>query len=167
MLMSQLWRTTDGRTDGRNVKIELFWNRIRKKGRVELFQIVHPSNWCTDICKTPISTFKPQFHHEVGLVQQRYFELFSRHGLYFHPTKDRPRMRPTSTFLYICSNFGKIYCTNFIQFFLCKIWVIINSKSAANIASWVYWMRNRCLLSKTFCTLFNQLAILTYSAMLS
>ena len=30
MLMSQLWRTTD---DGRNVKIELFWNRIRKIAR--------------------------------------------------------------------------------------------------------------------------------------
>ena len=65
--------------------------------------------------------------------------FFSRHGLYFHPTKDRPRMRPTSTFLYICSNFGKIYCTNVIQFVLCKI---------------------------TCCTLFNQLAILTYSALL-
>ena len=31
---------------------------------------------CTDICKTPIPTFKPRFHHEVGLVEQRYFELF-------------------------------------------------------------------------------------------
>ena len=49
------------------------------------------------------------------------------------------------------------------NFFLCKIWVITNSKSAANITLWVYWMRNRGLLSKTFCTLFNQLSILTYS----
>ena len=110
-------------------------NSERKKGRVELFQIFHPSNWCTDICKTPISTFKPQFHHEVGLVQQRYFELFSRHGLYFHPTKDRPRMRPTSTYLYIFSYFGKIYCTNVIQFFSVQNINIINSKSAANITS--------------------------------
>ena len=51
-------------------------NSVRKKGRVELCQIFHQSNWCTDICKTPMSIFKPQFHHEVGLVQHRYFELF-------------------------------------------------------------------------------------------
>ena len=37
-------------------------NSVRKTGRVELCQIFHPSNWCTDICKTPIPTFKPQFH---------------------------------------------------------------------------------------------------------
>ena len=50
------------------------------------------------------------------------------------------------------------------NFFLCKIWVITNSKSAANITLWVYWMRNRRLLLTIFCTLFNQLATLTYSA---
>ena len=32
---------------------------VRKKGRVELYQIFHPSNWCTDICKTQFATFKP------------------------------------------------------------------------------------------------------------
>ena len=49
--------------------------------------------------------------------------FFSRHGLYFHPTKDRPRMRPASTFLYFCCNFGQIFCTKVIQFFfLWKIW---------------------------------------------
>ena len=36
---------------------------------------------------------------------------------FLHPTKDRPWMRPTSTFLYIWSNFGKIFRTNVIQFF--------------------------------------------------
>ena len=52
------------------------------------------------------------------------------------------------------------------NFFLCKIWVITNSKSAANITLWVYWMRNRRLLLTIFCTLFNQLATLTYSALI-
>ena len=33
-------------------------------------------NWCTNICKRPIPTFKPQFHLEAGLVEQCYFELF-------------------------------------------------------------------------------------------
>ena len=92
-------------------------NSVRKTGRVELCQIFHPSNWCTDICKTIFVILKVQFHHEVGLVKQRYFELFSRHGLYFYPTKDRCLTRPTSTFLYICCNFGQIFCTTLIQFF--------------------------------------------------
>ena len=43
--------------------------------------------------------------------------FFSRHGQYFHPTKDQPRTRPCSTFLYICYNFRQIFCTNVIQFF--------------------------------------------------
>ena len=43
--------------------------------------------------------------------------FFSRHGQYFHPTKDQPRTRPSSTFLYICCNFGQIFCTNVIHFF--------------------------------------------------
>ena len=43
--------------------------------------------------------------------------FFSRHGLYLHPTKDRCSTRPTSTLLYICCNFGQIFCTNVIQFF--------------------------------------------------
>ena len=43
--------------------------------------------------------------------------FFSRHGQYFHPTKDQPRTRLSSTFLYICYNFRQIFCTNVIQFF--------------------------------------------------
>ena len=43
-------------------------------------------------------TLQLQFHHEVGLIQRRYFELFSRYGTYFHHTKNQPRMRPASTF---------------------------------------------------------------------
>ena len=53
------------------------------------------------------------------------------------------------------------------QKILRQIWVVTNSKSAENITSWVYWKRNRSLLLKTFCTLFNQLAILTYSAVVT
>ena len=43
--------------------------------------------------------------------------FFSRHGLYFHPTKDRCSTRPASPFLYISCYFGQIFCTNIIQFF--------------------------------------------------
>ena len=42
--------------------------------------------------------FKLKFHLEVGLVEQRYFELFFRHGPYFHPTKDRCSTIPSSPF---------------------------------------------------------------------
>ena len=40
-------------------------------------------------------------------------------------------------------------------FFLRKIWVINNSKHAANITWRVYWMRNNCLVLSTFCTFQN------------
>ena len=43
--------------------------------------------------------------------------FFSRHCLYFHPTKDRCSTRPASPFLYISCYFGQIFCTNIIQFF--------------------------------------------------
>ena len=43
--------------------------------------------------------------------------FFSRQGQYFHLTKDQLRTRPSSTFLYICCNFGQIFCTNVVQFF--------------------------------------------------
>ena len=45
------------------------------------------------------------------------FSFFPRHGLYFHPTKDRCSTRPASPFLYISCYFGQIFCTNIIQFF--------------------------------------------------
>ena len=79
--------------------------------------IFEASKLCTDICKTIFALFKPQFHHEDGLIRHRYFELFSRYGQYFHLTKDQLRTRPSSTFLYICCNFGQIFCTNVVQFF--------------------------------------------------
>ena len=75
---------------------------------------------------------------------------------------ERDRLQHFCTFALILAKFSAPMSSNF---FLCKIWVITNSKSAANITWRVYWMRNRGLLLQTFCTLFTQLAILTYSAM--
>ena len=74
----------------------------------------------------------------------------------------RGRLQLFCTFAVILVKYSAPTSSNF---FLCKIWVMTNSKNAANITWWVYWMRNRGLLSKTFCTLFNQLATLTYSAL--
>ena len=57
------------------------------------------------------------FTMKSGSVSNAILSFFSQHGLYFYPTKDRCLLRPTSTFLYICCNFGQIFCTNVIQFF--------------------------------------------------
>ena len=43
-------------------------------------------------------TIKVQFHHERGLSETRYLELFSRHGLDCHHIKNQPPLRPRSTF---------------------------------------------------------------------
>ena len=58
------------------------------------------------------------FTMKSGSVSNAILSFFSQHGLYFYPTKDRCLLSPTSTFLYICCNFGQIFCTNLIQFFL-------------------------------------------------
>ena len=92
--------------------------------------------------------------------------FFSRHGQHFHSTKDQPRTRPTSIFFckfaVILDKFSAPTSSNF---FLWKIWVITNSKSAPNITWWVYWMRNRGLLLPIFCTFFYPVTLLTHSAM--
>ena len=57
------------------------------------------------------------FTMKLASLSNAILSFYSRHGLYFYPTKDRCSTRPTSTFLYICCNFGQIFCTNLIQFF--------------------------------------------------
>ena len=79
-LMKQLARYGNGKyfrfyiCRGQNEHFSM--NSVRKTGRVELCQIFHPSNWCTDICKTIFVILKVQFHHEDSLRRRRYFELF-------------------------------------------------------------------------------------------
>ena len=53
------------------------------------------------------------------------------------------------------------------NFFLCKIWTMTNSKSAANITWWVWWMRNRGLLLTFFGPFLTPLDALTHSAVCS
>ena len=78
--------------------------------------------------------------------------FFSWHSLYFHPENDRCSTRPSSpffTFVLILVIFAALKSSNF---FLWKIWDIRNSKRAANMNWWFFWMRNRGLLLPTFCT---------------
>ena len=54
-------------------------NQKGKKGRAEPFKMIlifDASKLCTDICKTIFVIFEVQFHHEAGIVQSRYLELF-------------------------------------------------------------------------------------------
>ena len=53
------------------------------------------------------------------------------------------------------------------NFFLCKIWTMTNSKSAANITWWVWWMRNRGLLLTFFGPFLTPLDALTHSALVT
>ena len=54
---------------------------------------------CDKIWKRNIVFLEVQFRYERGLVQSRYFELFSRHDLYFHPTKKTaPNYKPFNRF---------------------------------------------------------------------
>ena len=66
-------------------------------------------------------------------------------------SSERDRLQHFCTFAVILDKFSAPMSSNF---FLWKIWVITNSKCAANITWWVYWMRNRGLLLQIFCTFF-------------
>ena len=81
--------------------------------------------------------------------------FFSRHGLYFHPTKDRCWTRPTSTFLYICCNFGQIFCTNVIQSFS------VQNMGHDQLKKYSKYH----LVLPTCCTFLIQLTTLTHSAL--
>ena len=139
--------------------MNIFWfsfsillQNIRKKGRVEFCQIFHPRNGCTDICKTQFSTLNLNFTLKSVSLSNAILSFFSRHGPYFHPTKDRCSTSPSSpffTFVLILVIFAALKSSNF---FLWKIWDIRNSKRAANMNWWFFWMRNRGLLLPTFCT---------------
>ena len=62
------------------------------------FGDIFTSDLCTDIWKTIFVILEVQFHHEGGLSETCYLELFSRHGLYFHHAKNQPPLGPPSTF---------------------------------------------------------------------
>jgi len=85
--------------------MNIFWfsfsislQNIRKKGTSWILSNISPKKRVQRYLRNTIFNFKLKFHLEVGLVEQRYFELFSWHGPYFHPTKDRCSTSPTSPF---------------------------------------------------------------------
>ena len=92
--------------------------------------------------------------------------FFSRHGQYFHPTKDQPRTRPASPFLYICCNFGQIFCTNVVQFFSVENMAHNQLKKSKkyHLASLLNEKQRSTLAN--FLHLFLSISLLTNSAMM-
>ena len=86
--------------------------------------------------------------------------FFSRHGQYFHPTKDQPWTRQSSTFLYICYNFRQIFCTYVIQFFSAENMGHNQLKKCTKYHLVSYWMRNWGLLLPIFCTFLSNSALI-------
>ena len=77
---------------------------------------------------------------------------------------ERDRLQLFCTFAIILDKFSAPTSSNF---FLWKIWVITDSKSAPNITWWVYWMRNRGLLLPNFLHFFYPVTLLTNSAVVN
>ena len=71
-----------------------------------MLEIFDPSDWCIGICKTIFAFFKPQFHF-----------FFSARSLFSSYKRSAPNETDFNFFLYICCNFGQIFCTNVIHFF--------------------------------------------------
>ena len=63
-----------------------------------MLQIFDPNLWSTDICKTQISTLNLNFTLKTVSLSNAILSFFSRHGPYFHPTKDRCSTSPSSPF---------------------------------------------------------------------
>ena len=124
------------------------------------------SNLWTNICKTIFVFLEVQFHHEGGLSETRYFELFSRHGLFFTMPKISLHWVPLQPFLNINHDFGHI-C------FLKKLWTFFGSKSGSysgqKIISFSLGVFFDWETSIYFCPLFvhfrTQGDTLTYSAL--
>ena len=140
-------------------KMKIFWfsfsislQNVRKKGTSWILSNISPKKRVHRYLQNTIFNFKLKFHLEVGLVEQRYFELFFSAWSIFSSYKRSLLNEPDFTLFYICCNFGHICCTEIIHFCLWKIWDIRNSKRTANMNWWFFWVRNRGLLLPSLCT---------------
>ena len=104
--------------------MNIFWfsfsislQNIRKKGTSWILSNISPKKRVHRYLQNTIFNFKLKFHLEVGLVEQRYFELFFSAWSIFSSYKRSLLNEPDFTLFYICFNFGHICCTEVIQFF--------------------------------------------------
>ena len=104
--------------------MNIFWfsfsislQNIRKKGTSWILSNISPKKRVHRYLQNTIFNFKLKFHLEVGLVEQRYFELFFSAWSIFSSYKRSLLNEAVFTLFYICFNFGHICCTEVIQFF--------------------------------------------------
>ena len=91
-----------------------------------------------------------------ALVKLAILNFFSRHGLYFHHTKNQPPLRPPSTFSEHWPWFWPyLFSEKVMKLFWYKIWVIFWSKNHFLQLWGVFWLRNKHLLLSTFCSFQN------------
>ena len=152
--------------------MNIFWfsfsislQNIRKKGTSWILSNISPKKRVHRYLQNTIFNFKLKFHLEVGLVEQRYFELFFSAWSIFSSYKRLLLNEPDFTLFYICFNFGHICCTEVIHFFLWKIWDIRNSKRAANMNCCFFLDEKPRITFANFFHLFIQGPPLTHSAL--
>ena len=118
-------------------------------------QFLTQATWAQIFAKTIFVILEVQFHHERGLTETRNFELFSRHGLDCHHTKNHAPLRPRSTFSehwpwfwpYLLSeNVMRFFCTKFGSYSCLKI---------ISFGIGFFLLRNKHLLLSTFCSFQN------------
>ena len=142
----------------------LYYNKFStteeiKRGRVELCLVLlkfDPSNWCTDICKTIFVILEVQFHHERGLIQRRYFEVFTSGRSKFSPCqKSASNEAPFKLFLTFDVIFAKFAFWKIYEIFWlqnmghngltkCKISFfegLINEKQVSTFAHFLYFSK--------------------------
>ena len=130
-----------------------------KKGRDVFFQIVYPRNWCADICNADFLPSNLNFILKTVLLSNAILSFFLGMVYIFILQKiiaQRGRIHP---FFYICCDFSQIFCTEVIQFFLLKIWDMMNATRVANINWWIFWMRNGGSLLTFFSPFYSTAAL--------
>ena len=100
--------------------MNIFWfsfsislQNIRKKGTSWILSNISPKKRVHRYLQNTIFNFTLKFHLEVGLVEQRYFELFFSAWSIFSSYKRSLLNEAVFTLFYICFNFGHICCTAF------------------------------------------------------
>ena len=73
-------------------------NSMRKKGRVEGVKYFTQITGAQIFAKHQFQLSNLDFTMKSASLSNAILSFFSRHGLYFYPTKDRCSTRPTSTF---------------------------------------------------------------------
>ena len=112
-----------------------------------------PKNWCADICKAQFLPSNLSFTLKTFLLSNAISSFFSSAWSIFSPYKrlslNEAVFTLFFTFIVILVKFSAQKSSNF---FLLKIWDIRNSKRAAIINWWIFWIRNGGLLLPFFCS---------------